>query len=98
MIEWLENLMFPCPVYKLSGFPCPGCGMQRAIIELLKGNIIDSFYYYPGLLPLIAMIIILIIHLIFNLRNGAKILKIFFILNVIFISLNYIFKTIVLFI
>jgi len=92
MIEWWEKHMIPCPVHQLTGYECPGCGMQRAIIELLKGNIWDSIIHYPALIPLIIMFIILILHLKFDFRNGAKILKFVFILNVIIISLNYILK------
>ena len=94
MIEWLEKNMFTCPVHHHTGIPCPGCGIQRSFIELLKGNISESIIHYPALIPLTLMIFFLILHLIFNFKNGAKILKIFFILNVIIISLNYVIKTI----
>ncbi len=90
MIEWLEKHMIQCPVKQTTGLNCPGCGMQRAIVELLKGNIIESIYSYPALIPLISMFTYLILHIIFNFKNGAKILKIFFIINTIVISLNYI--------
>jgi len=90
MIEWLERHMLPCPVKQTIGFNCPGCGMQRAIIELLQGNIIESFQSYPALLPLIAMFIFLALHLKFDYKHGALILKIAFIINAIIISLNYI--------
>lgn len=92
MIQWLEEHMFPCPVYHHTGIPCPGCGMQRAVIELLKGNALDSITYYPALIPLIIMFIYLGLHLFFGFKNGAKILKIFFILNTIIISLNYVLR------
>jgi hypothetical protein len=82
--------MLPCPVKQTIGFNCPGCGMQRAIIELLQGNIIESFQSYPALLPLIAMFIFLALHLKFDYKHGALILKIAFIINAIIISLNYI--------
>jgi hypothetical protein len=92
MIEWWENHMIPCPVHQLTGYECPGCGMQRAIIELLKGHVWESILYYPALIPLMLMFIFLILHLKFDFKNGAKILKFVFILNAIIISLNYIFK------
>jgi hypothetical protein len=92
MIQWLEGHMIQCPIHHATGMSCPGCGMQRAIIELLKGNIWDSILNYPALIPLAAMFVYLILHLFFSFKNGAKILKIFFILNAIIISLNYILK------
>ncbi|HNQ68586.1 MAG TPA: DUF2752 domain-containing protein [Bacteroidales bacterium] len=92
MIEWWKNHMIPCPVHHLTGYECPGCGMQRAIIELLKGNLWESILYYPALIPLIIMFIVLILHLKFDIKNGAKILKFVFILNAIIVSLSYILK------
>ena len=90
MIEWLERHMLPCPAKQTIGLSCPGCGMQRAIIELFRGNIVESFYSYPALLPLIAMFIFLAFHLKYDFKHGALILKISFLVNAIIISLNYI--------
>ncbi|MDR2009743.1 MAG: DUF2752 domain-containing protein [Bacteroidales bacterium] len=89
--------MFTCPVYQHTGITCPGCGIQRSFVELLKGNFVDSFIYYPALIPLILMLLFLVLHLLFKFDNGAKILKIFFVLNAIIISLNYIIKTLVIY-
>ena len=91
MLDWLERHMLPCPVKETKGLPCPGCGMQRSIIELLRGHVVDSITNYPALIPLIIMLIYLVLHLKFEFRNGAKILKYFFIFNAIIISLNYVY-------
>ena len=33
-------------IFKLiTGIPCPGCGMGRASLSILRGNIIESFSY-----------------------------------------------------
>lgn len=43
---------FPaCPVRTLTGWLCPGCGSQRAIHQLLHGNLAVSFHYNPLFLP-----------------------------------------------
>ena len=89
MIEWLERHLLYCPVKYFYGVPCPGCGIQRAVIELLKGNIYKSIEYYPALITLIVMFLFLILHLIFEFKNGAKFLKIIFIINALIIFLNY---------
>jgi len=39
---------FPkCPVYTFTGYKCPGCGSQRAIHQLLHGNIYSAFKLNP---------------------------------------------------
>ena len=41
------NLIFNtvCPFRVLFHVNCPGCGLTRACISLLKGNIIESWHY-----------------------------------------------------
>lgn len=34
----IVRLYLPCPVHAITGYNCPGCGTQRAIHYLLKGN------------------------------------------------------------
>lgn len=92
IVEWLESHMLTCSYKKYLGIECPGCGMQRAFIELLKGNVYESFILYPALFPTIFLMIYLILHLIFKFKNGANILKIVFIINVSIMVLNYIYK------
>lgn len=90
--DWLETHMLPCFYKKYLGVECPGCGMQRAIIELLKGNFVESIKAYPALLPLLIMLLFLILHLIFKFKNGALYLKILFILTAGTMVVNYIYK------
>ncbi|MBO5307497.1 MAG: DUF2752 domain-containing protein [Lentisphaeria bacterium] len=42
-----------CLVRLFSGLPCPGCGLTRAGLALLRGDWRSSFYYHPLLLPII---------------------------------------------
>ena len=90
--NWLEHHLLPCPIKHFFGIECPGCGMQRAIIELLKGNLWDSIRLYPPLIPLIILFILLIINLKVNSIAWQKTLKYWFIVNAIIILTNYIFK------
>src|SRR6056297_3207529 len=92
IIQFLETHMAPCFYKENFGIVCPGCGMQRSLIELLKGNILTSIKTYPALIPTIFMFLFLITHLIFKLKNGATILKYTFICNVILIFINYFYK------
>lgn len=41
------HLFVPCIWYNVVGIYCPGCGGTRAIRELIRGNILKSFYFHP---------------------------------------------------
>ena len=47
IISWLEQGELPCLFKKYFHIDCPGCGFQRSIIALLKGNIAESFLLFP---------------------------------------------------
>lgn len=38
---------FKCVFRTLTGIPCPGCGMTRALLAVLSLNFSDAFYYHP---------------------------------------------------
>lgn len=38
---------FKCVFRTLTGVPCPGCGMTRAMISVLKLELSEAFYYHP---------------------------------------------------
>ena len=92
LVEWLEQHMAPCFYKKFLGVECPGCGMQRSIIALLKGDFYESFMLYPALPLIIILIVLLIVHLIFKLKYGAIALKWLFILNAAVIIISFILK------
>ena len=92
MIHWLETHLFACPYKALTGIDCPGCGMQRSFIELLKGNLTESFHLYPALLPVIFTLGLTAAHLVLNFRNGANYIKYSLLLTMSIIVISYIIK------
>lgn len=84
-IDWLESSQGSCVWVSTVGVECPGCGIQRAFILLLKGHIWESIVMYPALIPLIALFFYLIFHLIFKFKKGAVVLKYGFILTTVLI-------------
>ena len=95
IIDWLERNILPCFYKKYFGIECPGCGMQRSIIELLKGNFIESLKAYPALFPTIIMLVYLLLHIILKFEKGAFVLKITFIFTASIIFINFIVKLII---
>ncbi len=92
LIYWLENHMMPCFYKQLTGIDCPGCGMQRSIVELLKGNFKSSFYLYPALLLVFFTLGLTALHLVFKFKNGAAFIKYSFIFTTTVVMASYILK------
>lgn len=71
---------------------CPGCGLQRSLIALLKGDIALSWQLYPPSMFIVATILLLVAHLIIGFRNSLLFLKIMFIITISVMTVNYIYK------
>lgn len=62
----------PCPFHKLTGLYCPGCGITRCILSLLKFEFYASFRYNPLvfiLLPFFGFYFIYQVYLYITNRN-----------------------------
>ncbi|MDR0505246.1 MAG: DUF2752 domain-containing protein [Dysgonamonadaceae bacterium] len=92
VIAWLENHLFACPVKQFMYIDCPGCGLQRSIIALLEGDMVKSFQLYPATIPMLFCFIFTALHIIFNFKHGAAIIKVSFILCVLTILVFYFYK------
>lgn len=53
-----SSFFLPCPFKYATGYHCPGCGSQRAIHQLAKGNITHAF----GLNPLMVLSLPIIVY------------------------------------
>jgi len=94
IITWLEQHQLPCLFKSVTHFDCPGCGIQRSFMLMLRGNWWASFKMYPALLPILFLFAFLIVHLVGKFENGAKILKFMYIFCVVIILVSYIYKII----
>ncbi len=43
----VAKLMPQCMFKKMTGLPCPSCGMSRAFCSISRGRIADAFDYNP---------------------------------------------------
>lgn len=72
MINWLEHHLFSCFFKSYIGINCPGCGMQRSLIALLRGNLVESFKFHAALIPFIITILLLFLQIRIKHVNGGK--------------------------
>lgn len=59
----LVSLSLPsweCPLFRLTGIPCPGCGLSRATVLLLKGDLAGSLRFH-AFAPLFLIAIVALI-------------------------------------
>lgn len=47
-----------CPIYALTGLPCPGCNFRSAAFVLLRGDVVQSLYYHAMLIPTAAALVL----------------------------------------
>lgn len=73
-IQWLESNMTPCVYVSFFGVECPGCGIQRAFVLLMKGDLMGSLKMHPGLIPLIGLMGYTFLHLVKRFKNGGKVI------------------------
>jgi len=92
IISFLEENMLGCQWKELFGVECTGCGMQRSIIHLLKGEFVEAFFLYPAIYTLIIMFVFLGLHLKFNFKQGHRVLLYLFITNIALMLINFILK------
>ncbi|MBO5476699.1 MAG: DUF2752 domain-containing protein [Clostridia bacterium] len=78
-----RKIAIGCIIYEITGFYCPGCGITRAILSLVKGDIYQAFRYNQILF--IDIPIIIITSIIYLKFKNNKIVKIT--VNIIFIML-----------
>jgi len=50
----LDQLPTACLTRRLTGVPCPTCGVGRSLHALVHGDIAGSLHYHPLVLPFLA--------------------------------------------
>jgi hypothetical protein len=62
-VDFLEQHLVACSFKEATGLDCLGCGMQRSIVCILRGDFYGSIRYYPPLLFFIIYILSISLHL-----------------------------------
>lgn len=56
IIVHLTNSAF-CPLIQIAGLPCAGCGMTRAFLFMVRGELARAFYIQPMAYVIIAFVL-----------------------------------------
>ena len=92
----MKEYMLPCLHKKLFGFDCPGCGGQRALVMLLKGDFTEAFFMYPAIYPLVLLGLSILVNLISPYKFYSKTVSTLTIVSIATIVISYIFKQFIL--
>ncbi|QYA27221.1 DUF2752 domain-containing protein [Gramella sp. MT6] len=86
--------MLPCLNRSLFGVECTGCGAQRAVIFLFKGEFMQAFYMYPAVYSLVLLFLFLGFNLFYKFKFDYNIKIGLIIFNAVIIGGAYVFKMI----
>ena len=92
LVNWLERNMLTCPSRKYLHLECPGCGFQRSVITLFRGDLRASLQLYPATIPLLFLLGFVALHVKFDFRYGAAIIKYLYLGVATIVLLFYIYK------
>lgn len=56
-----DTLYIKCVIKELTGYDCPACGVQRAIVCIFKGEVVKAFWFNPYLAFIMLVFSLLII-------------------------------------
>jgi hypothetical protein len=45
-----------CPLANLTGWPCPSCGLTRAVLALVQGDVAGALALHPLALPVLMLL------------------------------------------
>lgn len=87
-----EDYMIPCMNKYFFGVECMGCGTQRALLLITKGEFIQAFYMFPAIYTTILFFLFLGLSFINKSRNYNKIIVSIAIINAVIMVISYFYK------
>ena len=91
-VNWLEANLLKCPIKQTLLIDCPGCGLQRSLVALLRGDFAKSWHLYPATMPMVFLVGFTVLHLKMNFQWGALFIKFLYIAIASIIVVSYIVK------
>jgi hypothetical protein len=88
----LNDYMLPCLWKQTFNIDCLGCGFQRSLVFMTKGEFSLAFKMYPAIYTILFMLLYMVLHTKYKFTNGHKVLLALFVVNIIIILTSYIFK------
>ena len=72
LISIVFHPVIPCVFHEVTGLYCPGCGISRMLISILKFDFYQAFRYNPLLFIMLPFAFLLIINHIYSMINKKQ--------------------------
>ncbi|WP_299158817.1 DUF2752 domain-containing protein [uncultured Tenacibaculum sp.] len=92
MLVQLDDYMLPCLNKKFFGIDCLGCGIQRALSLIFRGEFVEAFKMYPAIYTLLLLAIVIILNFFYKVKYAQKIISILAVTNILIIVISYVIK------
>lgn len=89
-----DIFLIPCPIKYLTNLDCPGCGFQRSVLALLKGNLVESFHLYPPTIPFLLSASTALSYYTLKKNTESNVLKTMYFFTGAVVVINYVYKII----
>ncbi|MFD2567890.1 DUF2752 domain-containing protein [Pseudotenacibaculum haliotis] len=87
-----EDYLLPCLNKQMFGVECPGCGIQRSLVLLSKGEFVEAFKMYPAIYTLLLLALFILLNFKMKFKNSKRIIITLAIINVLIIVISYFIK------
>ncbi len=84
--------MLPCLNKKIFGIDCVGCGMQRAVVLLFKGEFTAAFHMYPAIYPLLILLAFIGLNFFVQFKNDGLVKTSLMIITAVTMVTSYVIK------
>ena len=93
IITFLEHHLLPCYHKQILGISCPLCGLQRATVLLLRGELWQAITQFP---PFVAWAISIVVYFVgrYTVRNTKRLLNVLLLTNWFILLANAIYQNV----
>lgn len=84
--------IYRCPFKAISGIPCPGCGMTRAVLSACKGDFREAFRYHPLWIVAVPLVLVEVLNAMGGIKIPAKVNNIILIIAGVLLLAVYIIR------
>ncbi|RKS42698.1 uncharacterized protein DUF2752 [Gillisia mitskevichiae] len=88
----MEELLLPCLNKQLFGLECYGCGGQRSVLLLLKGDFHAAFIMFPAIYPILILLGFVIFNLFYKFQKDYLIKITLILITAFVLAVSYLFK------